>query len=205
MDMELHAAVMDLIGSLDPGHNLPRSELRKIAEDTIAEDKVTDGEWLYQRIQQSRKEFRRKRNIAHVRGYAPFCSLNQRVYNKLLEAFGEDVLGLMRKYLADPEDIYSKWAYRFASTVIRIGLKECLQHKEEVYSFVTGHSLWKQNQEHFLENYRNWIADGQPRPDEPLSETAAGRGVEGEASGKTGSDQDQLSSTCVISEGPASE
>lgn len=162
MDMELHAAVMEIIGSLDSGHNLPRSEIRKIAEDTIIEDKVTDGEWLYQRIQLSKKDFRRKRNLAHIRGYAPFCSLNQRVYRRLRETFGEDILNLMRKYLADPEDIYSKWAYRFASTVAAIGCDECLKHKENIYTFVTMHPLWEQDQETFSDRYRDWITEGLP-------------------------------------------
>ena len=43
MDMELQAAVFEAINDLDPDHNLPKSELRKIAEDVIAEGKVTDG------------------------------------------------------------------------------------------------------------------------------------------------------------------
>ena len=189
MDMELHAAVMEIIEGLDSRHNLPRSELRKIAEDTITEDRVTDGEWLYQRVQQSKKEFIRKRNIAHVRGYAPFCSLNQRVYNKLRESFGDDVLDLMRKYLADPEDIYSKWSYRFASTVAQIGIEECLKHKDEVYVFVTTHSVWEKNQQNYAENYRNWITDGQPdrynqnrRSEESDSSEQAGDSEAGQAS-----------------------
>ena len=175
MDMELHAAVIEIIEGLDPRHSLPRSELRKIAEDAIAEDMVTDGEWLYQRVQLSKKEFIRKRNIAHIRGYAPFCSLNQRVYNKLKESFGTEVLELMKKYLADPEDIYSKWSYRFARTVSEIGLDECLRHQDAVYNFVTNHPLWQENQQKCLESYRDWVSDGaaktEDRP-EPVSAPA---------------------------------
>lgn len=158
MDRELQAAVGEALLDLDPDHNLPRSELRKIAEEVVEENKVTDGEWQYQRIQESKKEFMRKRNIARVRGYAPFCSLNQRVYTKLVQSFGDQIIDIMKNYLDDPEDIYSKWSYRFAYTLNEIGVEECLEHKEEIYEFVTGHVKWRENQEMYTENYREWIS-----------------------------------------------
>ena len=156
--MELKAAVVEAIEDLDGDHKLPKSEIRRIVEEVIEQGKVTDGEWVYQRIQLSKKEFVRKRNIARIRGYAPFCSLNQRVYIKLIESFGEEIIEIMKTYLADPEDIYSKWSYRFAYTVHEIGLSECKAHKEKIYEFVTSHPLWEQNYEKCSEAFRLWIS-----------------------------------------------
>ncbi|NRA44580.1 MAG: hypothetical protein HRU09_06445 [Oligoflexales bacterium] len=164
MDMELQAAVFEAINDLDPEHNLPQSELRKIAEDVIAEGKVTDGEWVYERVQDSKKDFARKRNIARIRGYAPFSSLNQRVYNKLIESFGDEVIEIMKNYLADPEDIYSKWSYRFAYTLNEIGIEACAKHKEQIYEFVTTHPKWEENMEKCSESYRDWISLPGDRP-----------------------------------------
>lgn len=165
MDRELHAAVFEALSELDPQHNLPRSELRRIAEEAVLEGKVTDGEWQFQRLQESKREFMRKRNIARIRGYAPFSSLTQRVYTQLLRTFGQEVLELMKSGLADPEDIYSKWAYRFAATVSQIGLDVCRQNREVLYEFVTSHPIWEQNAAGNLERYKEWISQGsEPRP-----------------------------------------
>ena len=175
MDHELREAVIEAINDLNTNHNLPKSELRKLAEDAIEEDKVTDGEWLYERVMESKKAFAKKRNIARIRGYAPFCSLNQRVYNKLVEDFGEQVIDIMKAYLDDPEDIYSKWSYRFAYTLNDIGIDECLHNKENIYEFVTGHPKWNENFEKCSENFRDWIGLTQVKKEEvkPVEEKNA--------------------------------
>jgi hypothetical protein len=164
IDHELQRAVMDLIGEIDPHHKLPRSELSRVARRVIVEEKVADGDWIFQAVQEAKKEIIRKRNIAYLRGYAPFSCLNKRIVTKLEESFGCDMLELMKKYLKDPEDIYTKWAYRFAHTVDAIGKDICRAHEHNIYSFVTRHPQWEDNKENFLADFEVWITADLPAP-----------------------------------------
>jgi hypothetical protein len=168
VDHELQRAVMDLINDLDPHHKLPHAELARVARRVIVEEKVADGEWIFQAVQEAKKEIIKKRNIAYLKGYGPFTCLNKRIYVKLQETFGNDMLEIMRKYLKDPEDIYTKWAYRFAHTVNAIGRDKCRAHEHEIYSYVTRHPLWEENKEQFLVDFEAWITSD-PRPEIPVS------------------------------------
>lgn len=156
-DIELRDAICDVIDDLDPRHRVPRSEVRHLAEFALREGKATDGEWMFGCLQAAKKEMNRKRNIAKLRGYTPFSNLNLRVYKKLKETFGEDVLQLMQDGLRDPEDIYSKWAYRFACAVRDIGFEECVRHKGDLYQFVLGHMVWEENFAAYSESFADWL------------------------------------------------
>ncbi len=160
-DEALHKAVFDSIDDLDPEHHLPRSEKNKIAYDTVLEQKITDGEWVFQKIQESKKEFKRRRNVALFRGYEPFTCLNKRVYRKLIATFGEEVIFLMRDNLSDPEDIYPKWGYRFAYAVKEIGLDDCRNNCDNIYEFVTQHPKWEETREISATKFQEWINEDQ--------------------------------------------
>ncbi|MDD9950921.1 MAG: hypothetical protein OXT67_05085 [Zetaproteobacteria bacterium] len=157
VDTELRDAICDVIDDLDPRHRIPRSEVRHLAEEAILEHKATDGEWIFKRLQAAKKEMNRKRNIAKLRGYAPFSNLNLRVYRRLHETFGEDFLQLMQTGLRDPEDIHSKWAYRFACAVQDIGLEECKSRADDLYQFVMGHAVWERNFVKYNESFADWL------------------------------------------------
>lgn len=179
IDLDLQKAVLEAINDLDSEHELPASEQSKIARDAVAEDRVTDGEWIYQRMQESKADYRRKRNMAKVRGYAPFTSLSKRVYTKLVETFGMEMMDLMKTYLKDPEDIYTKWCYRFLATIDLIGRDVCFEHRDELYSFVIKHPKWESERESVMDRFNEWIQEGRPEQVQqaaPAEETEAESG-----------------------------
>lgn len=157
MDLQLQEAIFQVINDLDPRHRLPQSELRKIANSTITQNKVTDGEWLFGQIQQSKKEFRRRRNVARIRGYAPFSSLNKRLFDKLTRRFDHRIIELMKDNLADPEDIYGNWFFRFAWTIEAIGVEQCYLNRDTLYHFVTGHSCWQDKKADCKKEFRELL------------------------------------------------
>ncbi len=162
VDHELQRAVMDLITEVDPHHKLPHAELARVARRVIVDEKVADGEWIFQAVQEAKREIVKKRNIAYLRGYAPFTCLTKRIVTKLEESFGADMLDIMKLYLKDPEDIYTKWAYRFAHAVHAIGKDICRAQEHNIYLFVTRHPLWEENKEKFLAEFEGWITSDLP-------------------------------------------
>ncbi len=171
LDQELISVIVDNLKDLAPETKLPLSELRQIALQMIDEGKLDDGAWAMQQIGKAEHEIFKKRNIARVKGYYPFINLSKRVYQNLLKTFGEPVIGLMREALNDPEDIYTKWAFRFAHTLREIGFEECLDHKQEIYEFITTHRLWESNKEKCFQEFESWITEGKPKFEDTHNQT----------------------------------
>ena len=176
-DAQLVEAMIEFFHELVPDASLPISELRHIAEEMVELQKIDDADWAIERIENSSKEFLRKRNLAKIRGYYPFTCLGKRVYTKLKTTFGNPVLILMQKQLKDPEDIYPKWAYRFAYTCTAIGLDVCTQQGYDLYHFVTKHSQWEALKDKVHELYLPWIEEGRPKPELVANTDATGEEV----------------------------
>lgn len=161
VDPLLIEAVAENVKELVSGSHLPASEFRQIAREMVQEGRITDGDWAIERIKMSQKDIFRKRNIAKVRGYSPFINLSKRVFSKLNDRFGPEIIDLMRVLLADPEDIYPKWAFRFALAIEKIGFNEVRLHQEDFYEFVTESEVWQEIEETHFQEFQAVMDDGE--------------------------------------------
>ena len=158
MDTELVVAVVDSLNELRSRCGLPKSELRKIAIKMIKERKLSDADWALEQLDLAQEHMARRRNLARVRGHMPFTSLSKTVYQKLSKSFGDDVMQLMACHLENPEDVFARWAFRFALAIREIGLEECSRHREHLYHYVTEHDVWKAKTVSFNgKDFRSWL------------------------------------------------
>ena len=162
VDQEICETIAQSLKELNPRAGIPRTEFLKIAREMIESGKIDDGDWALSRIRESRDDFRRRRNFAKLKGYAPFTCLSKRMYEKVRHTFGDEMIEILKTYLEDPEDIHIRWGYRFAYTLNKIGHTECLAHADYLHKFVTTHALWEELKEEIFQAYQEWVTQDPP-------------------------------------------